>query len=80
MHARVSSSANPYNLNGARSLGAPTHPLVSVHKTTGDTWWAPARRLIQNTFGRCCVRQATQILDPSPMAKNTPFFRFGRRA
>ena len=35
------------NLNGARSLGAPTHPLVSVHKTAGDTWRAPARRLIQ---------------------------------
>ena len=35
------------NLNGARSLGAPTHPLVSVHDTTGDMWRAPAKCLIQ---------------------------------
>ena len=27
-----------------------------------------------------CRKQATKILDPSPMAKNMPFFGFGRRA
>ena len=34
-------------LNEVRSLGASTHRLVSVHNTTGDTWRALARRLIQ---------------------------------
>ena len=33
-----------------------------------------------NIFGRCCVENSDKILDPSPMAKNRPFFRFGRRA
>ena len=53
----------------------------TVHKTTGDRWRAPACTSGTNTFGRCCVENRRQkILDPSPMAKNRPFFRFGRRA
>ena len=51
-----------------------------VHKTTGDRWRAPARRLIHTHIGVLLRRkQVTKILDPSPMAKNRPFFRFGRR-
>ena len=41
----------PWNRNGARSLGAPTHPPVSVHKAIGDTSRAPARRWIQAHLG-----------------------------
>ena len=57
-------------------------PRTAVfHKiTTGDKWPAPARRLTQNTFGRFCVENRRQNLDPSPMATNKPFFSFGRRA
>ena len=32
----------------------------SVHKTTGEKWRAPARRLIQTHFGRCCVENRRQ--------------------
>ena len=52
----------------------------SVHKTTGDTWRAPAMRLIQTHLGADVEKQAPKFLDPSPMAKSRPFFRFGRRA
>ena len=66
---------------GALVRGSDPPSGHSVHTTAGDTWRAPARRLIQNTFGRCCVKNRRQkILDPSPMAKNRPFFRFARRA
>ena len=51
----------------------------SVHETICDTWRAPARRLIQ-THALLCRKQATKFLDPSPMAKNRLFFRFGGRA
>ena len=51
----------------------------SVHKTTGDTWRAPARRL-KHIWALLCRKQATKIIGPSTMAKNRPFFRFGRRA
>ena len=67
--------------------GAPvrgSHPPSghSVHKTTGDRWRTPARRLIHKHLDAAVYRrkQATKILDPSPMAKNRPFFRFGGRA
>ena len=38
------------NSERGAQLGAPTHPLVSVYNTAGDTWRAPARRLIQKHF------------------------------
>ena len=34
----------------------------SVRKTTGDRWRAPARRLTQTPFGRCCVENRRQKL------------------
>ena len=49
-HRSTKPTTAPRNLNGVRSLGAPTYPLVtecSVHKTAGDAWRALARRLIQ---------------------------------
>ena len=71
----------PWNLNGARPLGAPTHPLVTVF---------PKRPVIgggrrpgvwyKHIWVLLCRKQATKNIDPSPMAKNRPFFRFERRA
>ena len=52
----------------------------SVRKTAGDAWRAPARRLIQHMWALLCRKQATKNLDPSPMAKNRHFLRFGRTA
>ena len=40
---------------GALVRGSDPPSGHSVHKTTGNTWPAPARRLIQTYFGRCCV-------------------------
>ena len=31
-----------------------------VHKTAGDTWRAPASRLMRTRFGRCCVENTRQ--------------------
>ena len=43
----------------------------SVHKKTGDRWRASARRLIQkHIWALPCRKQATKILDSSPMVKN----------
>ena len=52
----------------------------SVHDTAGDRWRATARRLIQTLLGADVEKQATKILDPSPMARNRPYVRFGGRA
>ena len=52
----------------------------SVRKTTGNRWRAPARRLIQTHVDAAVQKTGDKILDPSPMAKNRPFFRFERRA
>ena len=41
----------------------------SVYNTAGDTWRAPARRLIQTHWELMCRKQTTKILDASPMAK-----------
>ena len=65
---------------GALVRGSDPPSGYSVHKTTGDRWRAPARRLIQHIWALLCRKQATKIVDLSPMAKHRPFFRFGRRA
>ena len=52
----------------------------SVHKTTGDRWRAPARRLIQTHLGAAVLKAGEKNIDPSPMANIRPFLRFGRRA
>ena len=53
----------------------------SAHTTAGDMWRAPARHLIKKKKSPLVFRkQATEILDPYPMAKNRLFGRFGRRA
>ena len=69
------------NLHGARSLGAPTHPLVTVF--TKRTVIRGGRRpgvWYKHIWVLPCRKQAIKIIDPSPMAKNRPFFRLGRRA
>ena len=53
----------------------------SVHNTADDTWRAPARDVwYKHIWALMCRKQTTKILDPWPTAKNTHFFRFGRRA
>ena len=47
----------------------------SVHKTTGDTWRAPARHLIRTHLGAAVWKTGAKILDSSPMAKNRAFFQ-----
>ena len=71
----------PWNLTGARPLGAPTHPLITVFTKRPvigggrrpDVWY-------KHIWALLCRKQATKILDPSPMAKHRPFCRFGERA
>ena len=67
------------NLNGARSLGAPTHPLVIVF-TKRPVIGGGSRPDVcyQRIWALLCRKQSTKNLDPSPMAKNRPFSRFGR--
>ena len=80
-HRWTKPTTAPWNLNGARSLGDPTHPLVTVFAKRPvigggrrpDVWY-------KHIWALLCRKQATKILDPSPMAKSRPFFRFGRRA
>ena len=45
---------------GAPVRGSDPPSGHSVYKTTGDRWRAPARRLIQNSFGRSCVENRRQ--------------------
>ena len=65
---------------GALVRGSDPPSGHSVHKTTDDRWRVPARRLIQTHLGAAVYKTGDKILDPSPMAKNRPFFRFGRGA
>ena len=57
---------------GALFRGSDPPSGRSVHNTAGDTWRAPARRLIQTHWALMCRKQRTKILDPSPMPKNRP--------
>ena len=69
------------NLNGARSLGAPTHPLVTVFTTLPAI--GGGRRpgvCYQNSWRVVCTKQTTKIVDPLRWQKTVFFFRFGRRA
>ena len=63
---------------GAPVRGSDPPSGHSVHKTTGDRWRTPPRRLI-HIWALLCRKKATKIIAPSPMAKNRPFFWFGRR-
>ena len=68
-------------MNSARgALGRAFDPPSghSVHNTAGDTWRAPARRLIQKHLPTGVPKTDDKNLDPSPMVKKWTFFRFGR--
>ena len=54
---------------GALVRGSDPPSGYSVLKTIGDRWWASARRLIQHIWALLCRKQATNILELSPMAK-----------
>ena len=79
-HRSTKPTTAPWNLNGARSLGAPTHPLVTVF-TKRPVIGGGRRPGVWYThiWALLCRKQATKIIDPSPMEKNRPVFRFGRR-
>ena len=52
----------------------------SVHKTAGDTWRAPARRLIPKHLGAAVLKNRRQNSRPFSDGKKIDlFFRFGRR-
>ena len=58
-----------------------THPLVTVFTKRPVT--SGGRRpgvCFRHIWALLCRKQATTNIGPSPMAKNRPFFRFGRRA
>ena len=58
---------------GAPVRGSDPPSGHSVHKTTGDRWRAPSRRLIQTHLGAAVYKTGDKILDPSPTAKSRPF-------
>ena len=62
------------NLRKKRSLGDPTHPLVTVftERPVIGGGRRPGVRY-KHIWALLCRKQATKILDPSPMAKNRPF-------
>ena len=66
-------------LNGVLVRGSDPPSGHTVENTAGDTWRAPARRLTQSICPRACRKQTTKTLDPSPMAKYRPCFRFWDR-
>ena len=78
-HPSTKTTTAPWNLNGARSLGAPTHPLVTVFTKwpviggarRPDVWYKHRWYI----WALLCRKQATKILDPSPTAKNRPFLQ-----
>ena len=67
---------------GARLRGSDPPSGRSVYETSGNTWWASARRLIQtHLFGRCCVHNRRYKFSiPLRWQKVGLFFRFGRIA
>ena len=62
---------------GALVRGSDPPSGHSVHKTTGDRWWVPARCLIQTHLGAAVYQQATKVLDVSLIAKNSLFSSLG---
>ena len=52
----------------------------TVLKTTGEEAGAGQASDTNTFWSLLCRKQARKNLDPSPMAKNRPFCRFGRRA
>ena len=64
---------------GALVRSSDPPPVPCVYNIDGDTWRAPARRLIQNIWPMVCRKQTTKPLRPYPIKKTGPFFRFGTR-
>ena len=65
-------------LNGARSLGAPTHPRVTVFSTRSVLRGGRRPGVWYKSFcPRVRKKQTTKILVPSPMAKNRPLSGMG---
>ena len=52
----------------------------SVHKTTGDTWWAPARRLIQTRLGAAVKKTGDKNSRSLSDRKKGLLSGFGRKA
>ena len=68
----------PWNLNGARSLGAPTHPLVTVFTKRPVIGGGRRPGVWYNTLGRCCVENRRQKISiPLRWQKIGRFSSFG---
>ena len=52
----------------------------SVHSTAGDMWRAPARRLIQKTFGRWCAESREQHISIPLRWQKLDFFQVWERS
>ena len=66
---------------GALVRGSDTPSGHGVHKTTGDRWRAPARRLIRICLGAAVLKTGDKnSRSLSDGKKIGLFFRFGRRA
>ena len=59
-HRATKPTTAPRNLNGARPLGAPTHPLVTVFTKRPVIGGGRRQASDTNTFGRCCVKSMRQ--------------------
>ena len=65
---------------GALVKGSDPPSGHSVHKTAGDTWRAPARRLIQTHLGAAVSKTSDKKSRSLSHGKRyRPLFRFGRR-
>ena len=62
---------------GALVTGSDPPSRHSFHKTAGDTWRAPARRLIPTHSGAAVYKTDDKNLDSSPMAKVDVFSGLG---
>ena len=60
---------------GALVRGSDPPSGHSVYKTTGGTWRAPARRLIQTHLGAAVWKSGDKMSRSFSDAKNRPFFR-----
>ena len=59
---------------GALVRGSDPPSGYSVHKTTGDTWWVPARRLTK-IWGRWCVENERQRIS-TPLRWRKIYFEY----
>ena len=73
-HRSTKPTTAPWNLNGARSFGAPTHPQVMFTKRPVIRGERRPGVWYKHIWALLCRKQATKNFDFSPMAKKKVFF------